>query len=95
MSNKTKRNWKAEVKGWWNDNKSKIKVGATCLVIGAFYGFIKGVGAGHDTHMKLLDKIPNNDINGGEGDFVYDETTVDDPELLEMIQSGDLTVEDF
>lgn len=79
-----KRNYKQEVKDWWNDNKRVIKAGGLCLLIGAFYGFVKGINAGESSRMKLIDMIPSR--NDEQDTFVYDETTVDDPELLELIR---------
>ena len=38
-----KRNYKQELKELWDENKVKIKVGVTCLCVGAFCGFIKGI----------------------------------------------------
>lgn len=81
---KTKRNFKQEVKDWWNDNKKVIKVGGVCLLVGAFWGFVKGINCQTNVHLNLIDKIPN--VGDDDDDFVYDETTVDDPELLELIR---------
>lgn len=78
------RNFKQEIKDWWSENKRVVKVGGVCLLIGAFWGFVKGVACQTNTHLSLLAKIPN--ANNDEDEFVYDETTVDDPELLELIR---------
>ena len=80
-----KRNFIQEVKDWWNDNKRVIKTGGLCLLIGAFWGFVKGIDCQTNVNLGLIAKIPN--ANDDEDDFVYDETTVDDPELLELIRS--------
>lgn len=81
----TKRNFKQEVKDWWKENKKVIKTGGLCLLIGAFWGFVKGVNCQTNINLGLIAKIPN--ANESDDDFVYDETTVDDPELLELIRS--------
>ena len=81
----TKRNFKQEVKDWWKENKKVIKTGGLCLLIGAFWGFVKGVSCQTNVNLGLIAKIPN--ANESDDDFVYDETTVDDPELLELIRS--------
>lgn len=83
-----KRNWKQEIKDWWNKHKRAIKTGGICLLIGAFWGFVKGINCQTSAIISLSSKIP--DAKNEEDDFVYDETNVDDPELLEMIRSGEV-----
>lgn len=83
-----KRNWKQEIKDWWNEHKRVIKTGGICLLIGAFWGFVKGVNCQTTVNLSLLAKVPN--AKDEADDFVYDETNVDDPELLEMIQAGEV-----
>lgn len=82
---KEKRNFKQEFKDWWNENKKVIKTGGLCLLIGAFYGFAKGVDSGTKFTGKLIDRIPCQG-NDDDEEFTYDETNVDDPELLELIR---------
>lgn len=82
---KEKRNFKQEFKDWWNENKKVIKTGGLCLLIRAFYGFAKGVDSGTKFTGRLIDRIPYPSDDDDE-DFVYDETNVDDPELLELIR---------
>lgn len=82
---KEKRNFKQEFKDWWNENKKVVKTGGLCLIIGAFYGFAKGVDSGTKFTGKLIDRIPYQNNDDDEGS-VYDETNVDDPELLELIR---------
>ena len=55
------------------------------MIIGAFYGFAKGVDSGTKFTGKLIDRIPYQN-NDDDEDSVYDETNVDDPELLELIR---------
>lgn len=87
MKEKTKRTWKEELKDTWDYCAPYLKVGATCLLVGAFWGFVKGVECQTDVVLGLSAKIPNyRDENETEDSFVYDETTVDDPELLELIR---------
>ena len=83
-----KRNWKQEIKDWWNEHKRVIKTGGLCLLIGAFWGFVKGVDCSTNAIISLSSKIPN--ANNEDDEFVYDETTVDDPDLLEKIRSGEV-----
>lgn len=52
----TKRNWKQELKDFWNENKGKFKVGAVCLGIGTFYGFVKGM----TTEAAINSSVMNN-----------------------------------
>lgn len=75
------RRKKHKLKEWWAENKTVIKTAVTCLSIGALYGFIKGSSVTADAFLK-----PQNSESTDE-DFVYDETTVDDPDLLELIDS--------
>ena len=84
MEEKQKRNWKEELKDTWAYCKPYIKTGVTCLFVGAFWGFVKGIDCQTNVYLGLLAKIPN--ASDDEEDFVYDETTVDDPELLELIR---------
>lgn len=62
METKEKRNFKQEIKDLWNENKGKIKVGGICLLVGCFYGFVKGMNAQGQLTGKamtdLIDKIP-------------------------------------
>ena len=58
-----KKNYKEEVKKFWNDNKSKIKVGAKCLAIGYIIGIAKGV----LLESKISAETINNLINHGDG----------------------------
>ena len=82
---KEKRNFKQEFKDWWSENKKVIKTGSLCLLIGAFYGFAKGVDSGTKFTGKLIDRIPCHG-NDDDEEFTYDETNVDDPELLELVR---------
>ena len=50
---------KQETKEIWDQVKGKVKIGVTCLLIGAFYGFVKGVSANDKMTLALIDKIPN------------------------------------
>lgn len=79
-----KRNWKQELKEFWDENKKAIKVGAICLGVGTFYGFIKGVGASNSTMSRLLDKIPYEPDPGDISDWMY--SNLDRPEVLEEIR---------
>lgn len=79
-----KRNFKEEVKELWNEYKRPIKAGVICLGIGIFYGFLKGVNTITNSSLYMSQLLPESDTD--EDDFVYDETNVDDPELLDLIR---------
>lgn len=53
---------KQELKEFWNEYGKAIKAGTTCLAIGLFIGFVKGVCTSDkmhsDTFNKLIEKIP-------------------------------------
>ena len=82
------RNWKQEIKDWWNENESSIKAGFAFGMIGAFAGFAAGMSATdrlwleHTTFDGISD-VSNDESND---DFVMDESNCDDPELLELIR---------
>lgn len=40
-----KKNFKQEIKNWWNEHKSEIKTGFAVGMIGSFAGFAAGVNA--------------------------------------------------
>ena len=79
-----KKTFKQEVNEWWDENGRVIKTGATCLLIGAFWGFVKGVGACTNSIISLSSKIPYSDEESDS--FEYTEENVDDPELLEIVK---------
>lgn len=78
-----KKGFKQELKDWWDDNKRAIKAGVVCGFIGIVYGLIKGFETNNDMWLRHGFTPAQAD---DEDDFVYDETTVDDPELLELIR---------
>lgn len=57
-----KRNFKDELRDFWNENRDKIKIGLKCLGLGLVIGFVKGGMTGmdmqRDTVNRLIDKIP-------------------------------------
>lgn len=77
-----KRNWKKEMKDWWDEHKTAVKTGAVCLTIGTFYGFVKGVNTMSDMLTRSIESTSDEDS------FEYTEENVDDPELLELINSS-------
>lgn len=79
-----KRDFKKEIKDWWSKNKRPIKVGATCLFIGAFCGFVKGV----NSTIINIDLVRDPGDRNDGSNFEYNESNVDDPELLELIRMG-------
>lgn len=82
-----KRNFKQEVKDWWNDNKGCIKVGITCGLLGIAYGFVKGVTASNKWWYDGLSEAVNQKPEESNEEFVLDESNCDDPELLELVRS--------
>ena len=81
-----KRNFKDRVKDWWKDNKDVIKTGVVCGLIGVGYGFIKGLSASDKMWMDH-GFTRAEDESEPSSDFEYNESNVDDPELLELIRS--------
>lgn len=57
-----KRNFKDELRGFWDENGDKIKIGLKFLGIGLAIGFVKGAMTGmdmqRDTVNRLMGKIP-------------------------------------
>jgi len=79
------------IKDWWNDNKKAIKVGITCGFFGILYGFIKGMTTTDAAWLKHGYKMPEDDSGDpDDDDFEYTADNVDDPELLELIKSGEV-----
>lgn len=82
-----KRNFKQEVKDWWNNNKGYIKVGITCGLIGIGYGFIKGVTTTDKLWMNTLRETVDQTLEESSDEFELNESNCDDPELLELVRS--------
>ena len=70
------RNFKNEIKDWWDANKDKIKIGAACLAGGLFVGFVKGVltqaKMQDRTYSELIKKIPYEPDYDDIGEYVHD-----------------------
>lgn len=88
--NDTKKAIKEIVKEKWKRCWPYIKTGGTCLFIGFVYGFITGSEANNDMWLKNGFERTRDDSGDTTDDFVYDESNVDDPELLEMIRDGSI-----
>ncbi len=82
-----KRNFRQEVKDWWNDNKGYIKVGITCGLLGIAYGFVKGVTTSDKLWIGGLGEAVNQKPEESNEEFVLNESNCDDPELLELVRS--------
>lgn len=82
------RNWKQEIKDWWNENKSSIKSGFAFGVLGAFAGYAAGMSATDRMWLEHTMLAGNTYASDNESDdgFVMDESNCDDPELLELIR---------
>ena len=82
------RNWKQEIKDWWNENKSSIASGFAIGVLGAFAGYAAGMSATDRMWLEHTMLKSNRDTSDNESDygFVMDGSNCDDPELLEMIR---------
>ena len=82
------RNWKQEIKDWWNENKSSITSGFAIGVLGAFAGYAAGMSATDRMWLEHTMLKSNRDTSDNESDygFVMDGSNCDDPELLEMIR---------
>lgn len=81
---KEKRNFKQEIKDWWNENKRVIKTGATCLLIGLGYGFIKGLSTSDEMWMKH--GFTRAEAEEPCDEFGLTESNCDDPEYLELVR---------
>ena len=87
MEEKQKRNWKEEIKDTWTYCRPYIKTALACLCVGWMYGFIKGMDTNNEQWLKYgFERARDESEENERDDFVYDETTVDDPELLELIR---------
>ena len=80
---------KEKAKDWWDRNKKLVGVGLVCTVAGVSYGFFKGVDTMSDMIVRC-DLCPDDASENEQDEFVYDESNVDDPELLEMIKDGSI-----
>lgn len=78
----TVKRFKEEVKDWWNENKQTIKVGAVCLAVGGFYGFVKGV----NTMTGIVSRCDSLDYNTEDENSSGMIVDSDDPEWLELIR---------
>lgn len=83
---KEKRNFKQEIKDWWNEHKKAIKTGVVCGLVGIGYGFIKGLTTSNE--MWLRNGFTKAEAEPEEpcDELELDETNCDDPELLELIR---------
>jgi hypothetical protein len=74
--NENKRNFKMEVKEWWSEHGSKVKIGAKCLAAGLLIGLVKGVltesKLSASVHSKLIDKIPYEPDCDDIAEYIHD-----------------------
>ena len=83
---KEKRNWKQEIKDWWNDNKKVIKAGVVCGLLGIGYGFIKGLTTSNEMWMRHGFTKAEDDVEEPYDELGLTESNCDDPELLELVR---------
>lgn len=81
-----KKTFKQQVKDWWDENGRVIKTGIICGALGVAYGFIKGGLTVADMRLEYVKRA----LDDEDGDFVYTEENVDDPELLELIRNDEV-----
>ena len=86
MNKKTeKRNYKQEIKEWWNENKRVIKTGAACIGVGFAWGYIRAV-----EHLSKIDITYTFEDRPKDAEpcdeFGLTESNCDDPELLELVK---------
>lgn len=81
-----KKNFKRELKDWWQDNKRVIKAAVTFGVIGIGYGFIKGMGASNKMWIEHGYKQEYEDSDLPSDELGLTEANCDDPEMLEIVK---------
>ena len=69
------RNWKQEIKEWWNGNKSYVKAGFAFGMLGAFAGFAAGVTATDRLWLEhtTFERIGDASVDEPDDDFVMDD----------------------
>ena len=71
-----KRNFKDELKGFWDEHRDKIKISLKFLGIGLVVGFVKGamtgMGMQRDTVNRLMGKIPYEPGCDDIGEYVHE-----------------------
>lgn len=87
---KENKNIKQQIKDFWSENKQKIKVGAICLVSGLAIGYVKAVGDLNE--IKVILDTADKDKDNADNNYGLTEENCDDPELLEMVKSGELNI---
>lgn len=70
-------------KGWWDDNKTVIKAGLICGVLGVMYGMVEGGKAQNELWLKYgFERAKASHEPCDE--YGLTEANCDDPELLEL-----------
>lgn len=86
---KEKRNWKQELKDFWEEYGSRIKTGAKCLGLGLLIGFIRGACTvakmNAENDARFIDMLSDKDDEDSEVEDVEEE---DDDE-------GDREIDEF
>lgn len=83
---KKKRNFKQEIKDWWNENKLAIKTGAICGLLGIGYGFIKGLSTSDKMWMEHGFTKAEAESEESYDELGLTESNCDDPEYLELVR---------
>ena len=81
-----KRNFKKEIKDWWDEHKKVIKAGVVCGIIGIAYGFIKGLTTSNEMWLRHGFTKAEAESEEPYDELELDETNCDDPELLELVR---------
>lgn len=72
-----KRNWKQELKDFWEEYGPRIKTGVKCLALGWFVGFIRGASSMAKINAKndalLIEMLNSKEDEDNEGDQEIDE----------------------
>ena len=87
---KENKNIKQQIKDFWSKNKQKIKVGVICLVSGLAIGYVKAFD--DIKEIKVSFDVADKDKNNADNNYGLTAENCDDPELLEMVKSGELNI---
>ena len=81
-----KKNFKKEIKDWWQDNKRVVKASVVCGFIGIMYGFAKGLSTNEKMWLENGFERAVDDSDLPCDEFGLTEEECDDPEFLEIVK---------